>query len=106
MHPIWRWLVNWYDEYCKEFGYSAKPGRRGERDAARLKQRIEKVATLSKEDLSSFTDRHQAEAHLEDKAVQMYGSFGFLLFNALISWVIRRILDSWFGTKDGNNSIS
>jgi hypothetical protein len=98
--------VNWYEEYCKEFGYQAKPGRRGERDADRLKRRVEKAGTLSKEDLSSFTDRVSAEAHLEDKAVRMYGSFGFILFQALISWVIRRILDSYFGSKDDNNSIS
>jgi|APGre2960657404_1045060.scaffolds.fasta_scaffold40335_3 hypothetical protein len=104
MLPIWRWLVNWYEEYCKEFGYSAKSGRRGERDAERMKRRVEKAATLSKEDLSSFTDRASAEAHLEDKAVGMYGSFGFMLFQALISWVIRRILDSYFGAKNDNSS--
>jgi hypothetical protein len=46
MLPIWRWLVNWYEEYCKEFGYSAKSGRRGERDAERMKRRVEKAATL------------------------------------------------------------
>jgi hypothetical protein len=97
--------VNWYEEYCKEFGYSAKSGRRGERDAERMKRRVEKAATLSKEDLSSFADRASAEAHLEDKAVGMYGSFGFMLFQALISWVIRRILDGYFGAKNDNNSI-
>jgi hypothetical protein len=98
--------VDWYEEYCKEFGYSAKPGRRGQRDADRLKRRVEKAATLSKEDLSSFTDRASAEAHLEDKAVSMYGSFGFMLFQALISWVIRKILDSYFGSQNDNNGIS
>ena len=98
--------MDWYEEYCKEFGYSAKPGRRGQRDADRLKRRVEKAATLSKEDLSSFTDRVSAEAHLEDKAVGMYGSLGFMLFQALISWVIRRILDSYFGAKNDNSSIS
>lgn len=97
--------MNWYDEYCKEFGYSAKSGRRGERDADRLKRRVEKAATLAKEDLSSFTDRASAEAHLEDMAVGMYGSFGFMLFQALISWVIRRILDSYFGAKNDNSGI-
>jgi hypothetical protein len=96
--------VNWYDEYCKEFGYSAKSGRRGERDADRLKRRVEKAGTLSKYDLSSFTDRDSAESHLEDKAVGMYGSFGFMLFQILISWVIRRILDNYFGAKDDNSS--
>ena len=97
--------MNWYEEYCKEFGYQARPGRRGERDADRLKRRVEKAATLSKEDLSSFTDRVSAEAHLEDKAVGMYGSLGFMLFQALISWVIRRILDSYFGAKNDNSGI-
>ena len=95
--------MNWYEEYCKEFGYSAKPGRKGERDADRLRRRVEKASTLSKEDLSSFTDRVSAESHLEDKAVQMYGSFGFMLFQALISWVIRRILDSYFGVTNDNS---
>ena len=91
--------MNWYDEYCKEFGYSAKAGRRGERDAERLKRRVERAATLEKEDLSSFTDRTSAEAHLEDKGVGMYGSFGFMLFQVIISWVIRKILDSYFGAN-------
>jgi hypothetical protein len=91
--------VNWYDEYCKEFGYCAKPGRRGERDADRLRKRIEKISVLAEEDLSSFTDRDSAEAHLEDRAVGMYGSFGFMLFQVLISWVIRKILDSYFGAN-------
>jgi hypothetical protein len=53
---------------------------------------------LAEEDLSSFTDRDSAESHLEDKAVGMYGSFGFMLFQILISWVIRKILDSYFGS--------
>lgn len=96
--------MNWYDEYCKEFGYQAKPGRRGERDADRLRRRIEKAATLSKENLSSFTDRASAEAHLQNKAIQMYGSFGFMLFQIIISWVIRRILDSYFGGNDDDSS--
>lgn len=98
--------MDWYEEYCKEFGYSAKPGRRGQRDADRMKRRVEKASTLSKEDLSSFTDRASAEAHLEDKAVGMYGSLGFMLFQVLISWVIRRILDNYFGGRDDNSGIS
>ena len=98
--------MDWYSEYCNDFGYSAKPGRRGERDADRLRRRVEKIATLSKEDISSFTVRSAAEAHLEDKAIQMYGSFGFMLFEILISWVIRRILDSYFGEDNDNKSSS
>lgn len=96
--------MNWYEEYCKEFGYQAKPGRRGERDADRLRRRIEKAATLSNENLTSFTDRASAEAHLQNKAIQMYGSFGFMLFQIIISWVIKRILDSYFGGNDGDSS--
>jgi hypothetical protein len=64
------------------------------------KHRIEELVKQAKD---QGLNKRQAERHVRlclDEETHVYGSFVFLILQALISWLIRRILNNYFNDED------
>jgi hypothetical protein len=64
------------------------------------KKRIQELTIQAKE---MGLNRKQAEVHINlclGEETHVYGSFVFIILQALISWLIRRILNNYFNDED------
>jgi hypothetical protein len=68
----------------------------------RRKRAFEKALILEKHDLSQYANRHDAEIGLKAQADEMVAGAGgifFSVFSAVLLWIIRKLLDNYFGVK-------
>lgn len=98
-------MKDWYLQYCKDHKITVQYGKARQWHENSLRRSINKASVLEQEDLSKFQTREEAEAHLVSKSQDMtFGMAGItlLLFQAILGWIIRKLLDESFG----NDSIS
>lgn len=91
----------WYEEYCRDHHIPVKYGKERERHEQKLRRAVAKASELEKVDLSGLS-REEAEAKLVAKSEEMtvgMAGLSLLLFQAVIGWLVRRLLDKYFEVK-------
>lgn len=90
--------MDWYARYCRENGIPRKFGRSAERHKERIRKNIAKAESLESVDLSAYGTRQEAEDALFKKATAM--GLTSTIFWAIVSWLIRKLLDGHFGEEN------
>ena len=95
-----------YREYVRDRQqtYGAKRVRREKKVRKKhffnKKRRIQELAVQAKE---MGLNRKQAERHINlclNEETHVYGSFVFVILQALITWLIKRMLNNYFNDED------